>query len=80
MGITMLALKTVESDMPFFPGVIEVVGLVVTLPIAVLCTVVSLFLVGAKRSRLAWISLCLYFVPVVCGMAFLAWEHFVKRL
>jgi hypothetical protein len=64
----MVLLKTVESEMPFFPGIVMLIGLVVTLPPAILCTVISIILVGLRRARFAWISLCLFALPVLCGV------------
>jgi hypothetical protein len=53
---------------PFYPGIIAVVGLVLTLPLALLCGVVALLLIGPRGSKLAWISLLLYLVPLLCGI------------
>ena len=68
IAFTMVALKTVESGIPFFPGIIMVIGLVLTLPPAILCTVIALYLVGFRRAKLAWISLCLFALPVILGL------------
>jgi hypothetical protein len=43
--------------------------LVFTLPPAIICTIISLFLVGPRRCKLAWISLCLY--PLFFTFAFI---------
>jgi hypothetical protein len=64
----MLAQKTVESGIPFFPGIIMVIGLVLTLPPAVVCTVIASCLVGVRGAKLAWISLCLFALPVIFGL------------
>jgi hypothetical protein len=69
ISLTIVALKTIDSGIPFFPGIIEVIGLVVTLPPAIICTGIALFLVGPRRAKLAWISLCLFALPVLCGIA-----------
>ena len=76
IAFTMVALKTIESDIPFFPGIIMVIGLVVTLPPAVLCTVIAMFLVGPRRAKLAWISLGLFLIPVLCGVGIGIWKNF----
>jgi hypothetical protein len=49
---------------PFYPGMIFVIGLILTLPPAVLCTVIALALVGPRHSKLAWISLSAYLLPL----------------
>lgn len=36
-----------------------------TLPPAIVCTIISLILVGPRRCKLAWISLCSFAVPFV---------------
>lgn len=36
------------------------VTLFLTAPLAIICTVISLMLVGPRRCKLAWISLCAY--------------------
>jgi len=69
IALTVFAVMTVDSGVPFFPGIIEASGLVVTLPPALLCTGAAMALVGAKRSRLAWISLCIYALPLVWVIA-----------
>ena len=69
IAFTMVALKTVDSGIPFFPGIIMVIGLAVTLPLAILCTVIAVFLVGPRRAKLAWMSLCLFALPVIFGIA-----------
>jgi hypothetical protein len=74
IGFTMVAVKTTDSGIPFFPGIITVIGLVVTLPPAIVCTSVALFLVGPRRSRLAWVSLCLFLLPVLCGVGIGVWK------
>lgn len=68
IGFTMVALRTVESEMPFFPGIIMVVGLVLTLPPAIVCTVIAMILAGPRGAKLAWMSLCLFLLPVVFGV------------
>lgn len=65
VGFTVLAAKHVESDIPFFPGIIMMAGLVVTLPIAVICTVIAWMLVGARQAKLAWVSLSLFLLPPI---------------
>ena len=72
---TMVALKTVDSGIPFFPGIIMVIGLVVTLPPAILCTVIAVVLVGLRRAKFAWISLRLFALPVIFGIAIGIWRH-----
>jgi len=54
IAFTMAALKTVDSGMPFFPGIIMAIGLAITLPPAIICTVIAVFLVGLRRAKLAW--------------------------
>ena len=75
IAFTMVALKTVDSGIPFFPGIIMVIGLVVTLPPAILCTVIAVVLVGLRRAKFAWISLCLFALPVIFGIAIGIWRH-----
>jgi hypothetical protein len=75
----MVALKTIDSDIPFFPGIVMVIGLVVTLPPAILCTVIAVFLVGFRRAKLAWISLCLFGLPVIFGLVIGVWESISKN-
>jgi hypothetical protein len=45
--------------------------LLITLPPAILCTVISLILVGPRRCKLAWISLCTFALPfaIAIGVA-----------
>jgi hypothetical protein len=76
IAFTMIGLKTIDSDIPFFPGIIMVIGLVVTLPPAILCTVIAVFLVGPRRARLSWMSLCLFLLPVLCGVGTGIWKKF----
>lgn len=78
VGLTIFALKTIDSDMPFFPGIIEVIGLVVTLPPAILCTVIAMILVGPRRAKLAWMSLGLFLLPVLCGIGIGIWESIAR--
>ena len=59
-----MALKTIDSEIPFSPAIIMVIGLIVTLPPAILCTVIAIFLVGPRRAKLAWLSLCLFLLPI----------------
>ena len=79
IAFTMVALKTIDSDIPFFPGIIMVIGLVVTLPPAILCTVIAMFLVGPRRAKLAWMSLCLFALPVIYGIGIDIWESLSKK-
>jgi hypothetical protein len=39
-----------------------------TLPPAIICTVISLILVGPRRCKVAWISLCVFGLPFVVAM------------
>ena len=68
-----------DNAPPFYPGIIAAFGLVVTLPIAVISTMTARFLVGSRRSRLAWISLCLYFLPMLAGLVQGAWEMCLSK-
>ena len=71
-------LKRVGYDAPpFYPGIIVFFALVLTLPPALICTGISLFLVGPRRSKLAWISLSIYFLPIVIGLVVHLWKKFV---
>ena len=79
IGFTMVALRTIESDIPFFPGIIIVVGLLVTLPPAIVCTVIAMILVGPRGAKLAWMSLCLFLLPVLCGVGIGVWESISRR-
>ena len=81
IGFTMIALKTIDSDIPFFPGIhcMGVVGLAVTLPPATSVTVIALFLVGPRRARLSGCR-SVFALPVVLGIGIGLWEHFSKRL
>jgi len=79
IAFTMIALKTTDSAIPFFPGIIMVIGLVVTLPPAILSTVVAMFLVGPRRARFAWLSLCLFLLPVLCGVVIGIWESISRK-
>ena len=66
LAMTMFEVHRVADDAPpFYPGIIMVIGLVVTLPPALICTAIAVFLVGPRRSKLSWISLCVYLLPVV---------------
>ena len=40
-----------------------------TLPVAIVCTIIALFLVGARRSKLAWISLGIFALQYILGFA-----------
>ena len=65
-AITVSALNELgDSAPPFYPGIISLLGLVLTLPPALICTIISLILVGPRRSKLAWISLSIYFLPFI---------------
>jgi hypothetical protein len=79
IAFTMIALKTIDSDIPFFPGIIMVGGLVVTLPPAILCTLIAMFLVGPRRARFAWLSLCLFLLPVLCGVLIGIWQSISRK-
>jgi len=79
IAFTMVALKTVDSGIPFFPGIIMVIGLAVTLPPAIICTVIALLLVGPRRANLAWMSLCLFALPVIFGIAIGIWKSISKQ-
>jgi len=48
--------------------------LVFTLPPAIICTVMTLILVGPRRGKLAWLSLCVFALPflVAIGRALFA--------
>ena len=80
IAFTLIALKTFDSDIALFPGFFMVIGLVVTLPPAILCTVIAMFLVGPRRAKFAWISLCLFLLPVLCGVGIGIWESIAKKL
>jgi len=52
---------------------LPIISLVLTLPPAVVCTIIAMILVGPKRCKLAWISFCSYpllfmfmFIFVIC--------------
>jgi hypothetical protein len=79
IAFTMIALKTIESDIPFFPGIIMVLGLALTLPPAILCTVIAMFLVGPRRARLAWMSLSLFLIPVLCSVTIGIWQSLSRK-
>jgi len=53
---------------PFYPGIIAFIGLAATLPPAFICTAVAIILVGPRRTKPAWISLCIYFLPFVVAV------------
>jgi hypothetical protein len=40
----------------------------ITSPIASLCTLFAFLLVGPRRSRLAWISFCVAYIPFIAWM------------
>jgi hypothetical protein len=44
------------------------VVLFLTLPPAILCTVVSLILVGPRQCKLAWVSLCMFVLPFLIAI------------
>ena len=74
--VTGLELRRVGYDAPpFYPGIISLVGILVTLPPALICTAIALFLAGPRRSKLAWVSLCLYFLPFAIA---LLWHSFKR--
>lgn len=37
---------------------------IITLPVALLCTLFAILLVGTRRCRLAWITFCVVYVPL----------------
>ncbi|SRR5712692_6838736 len=46
----------------------SMVVLFFTLPPAVICTVISLILVGPRRCKFAWVSLCVFALPFVVAI------------
>jgi hypothetical protein len=42
-----------------------------TFPPSIVCTIISLILVGPRRCKLAWISLCTFALPFVIAIVFL---------
>ena len=62
--------------------VLGIAILVLTFPPALLCTIIAMLLVGPRRCKLAWISLCIYIAPLVIsfGAIFvdILW-HTIKR-
>jgi ABC-type bacteriocin/lantibiotic exporter with double-glycine peptidase domain len=42
---------------------------VFTLPVAIVCTIIALVLVGARQSKLAWISLGIFLLQFILGFA-----------
>jgi len=56
---------------PFYPGIIFLVGAVLTLPPGLVCTLSAILLVGFWRCKLAWLSLLSflpnYFIGVLLG-------------
>ena len=74
--ITILALKDIgDTAPPFYPGIISLLGLVVTLPPALICTAISLILVGPRRSKLSWISLSIYLLPFFIVIILIAFKR-----
>jgi hypothetical protein len=57
--------------------------LFLTLPQAIICTIISLILVGPRRCKLAWISLCTFALPFVIAIVFLIcvsiWNSLPKK-
>jgi hypothetical protein len=50
------------------PPIVFWVVLFFTLPTAIICTVISLVLVGPRRGRLAWVSLCVFALPFLVAI------------
>lgn len=46
---------------PYFFDIVRYVVIPITMPLVIICTSIALDLVGPRRSKLAWISCCLYF-------------------
>lgn len=66
IALTLSELENTGFDAPpFYPGIIMVVGFFVTFPIALVCTIIALVLVGFSRSKLAWISLVAFSAPLI---------------
>lgn len=63
-GIAVLLLQNADQDgPPFSPGIVSVLGFLLTFPPAMISTLVALMLVGWRKSKLAWISFCVYVIP-----------------
>ena len=66
LWILTFALIVMQSVAGVYESPVLGVGvLVVTFPPALLCTIVALVLVGPRRCKLAWISFCIYVLPLV---------------
>ena len=50
------------------PPILFWVVLFFTLPTAIICTVISLILVGPRRGKIAWISPCVFALPVLVAI------------
>jgi hypothetical protein len=51
------------------PSVSSFMVAVFTLPVAIVCTIIALVLVGARQSKLAWISLGIFLLQFILGFA-----------
>ena|ERR1039457_3726996 len=58
---------------------LAIVAAFFTFPVALLCTVVSVVLVGARNCKLAWLSLSGYTLPIALAIVAAAWEHISKK-
>jgi glucan phosphoethanolaminetransferase (alkaline phosphatase superfamily) len=58
---------------------LALVAALFTFPVALLCTLVSVVLVGARHCKLAWLSLSSYSLPIVLAIVAAAWEHISKK-
>jgi hypothetical protein len=50
---------------------------IITLPFALLCTLFAILLVGTRRCRLAWVTFCVVYVPLIFIMlGIFIYRHF----
>jgi hypothetical protein len=58
---------------------LAIVAAFFTFPLALLCTIISVVLIGARNCKLAWLSLSGYTVPIILAIIAAVWEHISKK-
>jgi hypothetical protein len=75
-----LAFNCLQASAGVYDGpLLTIIAGFLTFPVALLCTIASMALVGARNCRLAWLSLSGYTLPIILAIIVAAWEHIFKK-
>jgi hypothetical protein len=75
-----LAFNCLQASAGVYDGpLLTILAAFFTFPIALLCTIVSMVLVGPRNCKLAWLSLSGYTLPIILAIIAAAWEHVSKK-